>query len=84
MSIRYNELRQKEVVNICDGRRLGCVCDAVLNKCGQIEALVVPGQCGMFSFIRSGKETVIPWCRIVRLGDDVILVDIDGVPVKKG
>ena len=36
MSIRYNELRQKEVVNICDGRRLGCVCDAVLNKGGQI------------------------------------------------
>ena len=84
MSIRYNELRQKEVVNICDGRRLGCVCDAVLTKGGQIEALVVPGQCGMCSFIRSGKETVIPWCRIVRLGDDVILVDIDGVPVKKG
>ncbi len=68
MSIRYNELRQKEVVNICDGRRLGCVCDAVLNKGGQIEALVVPGQCGMFSFIRSGKETVIPWCRIVKAG----------------
>lgn len=84
MSIRFCELRQKEVINMCDGRRLGCVCDAVMDKCGHIEALIVPGQSGLLTFIKSGREIIIPWCRIIRLGDDVILVDIDGNALKKG
>lgn len=82
MSIRFCELRQKEVINLCDGRRLGCVCDAILDKCGHIEAVVVPGQ-GGFVLFKGNKEIIIPWCKIVRLGDDVILVDIDANPIKK-
>ncbi len=82
MSMRFCELRQKEVVNLCDGRKLGCVSDVIFDKCGHIDAIIVPGQGGLVLF-RSGKEIIIPWCKIVRLGDDVILVDIEANPVKK-
>lgn len=83
MSMRFCELKQKEVINLCDGRRLGCVCDAIMDCCGKIEALIVPGQNGVIPFLKGGKECVIPWCRIIRIGDDVILVDVDGVGLRK-
>ena len=31
MSERYTDLRQKEVVNLCDGKRLGCICDVIID-----------------------------------------------------
>ena len=41
---RAGELREKEVININDGRRLGYVCDVEVSLCkGEIEAIVVPG-----------------------------------------
>ena len=37
--MRICELRDKEVVNICSGRRLGCVVDVEINICtGEVEA----------------------------------------------
>ena len=36
MSERYTDLRQKEVVNLCDGKRLGCICDVIVDvSCGK-------------------------------------------------
>ena len=75
--MRYNQLRQKEVINVCEGRSLGCVCDLIFDECkGHIHAIVVPGNsgiCGLF-----GRQNfVIPWKDICKIGDDVILVEID-------
>ena len=50
--MRFCELREKEVVNICNGKCLGGVVDLQINECsGAIEALIVPGPgkfCGFF------------------------------------
>lgn len=75
---RYSKLRQKEVVNICDGSRLGFICDLVLDICnGKICAIVVPGP-SKFSFLFKGdRDSVIPWNCIRKIGEDVILVEID-------
>ncbi len=41
--MRFCELREKEVVNICNGKCLGGVVDLQINACsGAIEALIVP------------------------------------------
>jgi len=79
--MRFSELRQKEVVNVNNGRRLGCVSDLDIDPvCGQISAIIVPG---VLRFTRlfhfDGGGLVIPWSRVVKLGDDVILVDVDEV-----
>ena len=68
--------KQKEVINIVDGRRLGYVQDVEANfETGEITAIIVPGTNKMFSF---GQKTdiVIPWQNIKRIGDDIILVDL--------
>lgn len=73
----FSELRQKDVVNVCDGRRLGKPMDVVLNDAACIEALVVPSGGGLMNLIKQDREgCLIPWRRILRIGDDVILVDI--------
>jgi len=72
----FCELRRKEVINICDGARLGCIADLELDDCtGCISAIVVPGQSRMFGLLKSDEELVIPYCKIRKIGDDVILVE---------
>ena len=67
--------KQKEVINLSDGRRLGYVQDVEANfDTGEITAIVVPGTSKMFSF---GKgDIIIPWKQIKRIGDDIILVEL--------
>ena len=73
----FTELKQKDVVNICDGRRLGKPIDLVLNESACVDALVVPVPGGIFTFLKQDKEgCMVPWNRILRIGDDVILVEL--------
>ena len=68
--------KQKEVINLSDGKRLGYVQDVEANfETGAITAIIVPGTNKLFSF---GQKTdiVIPWQNIRRIGDDIILVDV--------
>lgn len=73
----FCELKRKEVINICDGARLGCICDLELDdESGVISAIIVPGPGKLWGLLRSDEELVIPYNRIKKIGDDVILVDI--------
>ena len=74
----FSEIRRKDVVNITDGRKLGRPIDILLNDSACAEALVVPGKGGgLLGFLRPDREgCVIPWNRVRRIGDDVILVEV--------
>ena len=52
--MRLCELREKEVINLCDCKRLGCVGDVIINMCdGCLEAIIVPEICrfhGLFGY----------------------------------
>jgi YlmC/YmxH family sporulation protein len=79
---RVTDLRDREVINVCDGRRLGFVCDVEIdNECGKIIALIVPEDNNFFSF-RHICEIKIPWERIDCLGEDIILVSLDEKDIK--
>ena len=68
--------KQKEVINLIDGRRLGYVQDVEADfSTGEITAIVVPGTSKMFSMGNKGDIT-IPWNKIKKMGDDIILVEI--------
>ena len=70
------DLRNKEVINICDGRRLGRVIDVEFNVCdGKIISLVVPKD-EKVSLFGKVDGFNIPWCKIDKIGDDIILVNI--------
>lgn len=71
------DLREIEVINLCDGSRLGYVCDFEFDKCdGKILALIIPGNKGIFGD-RKNDDIRIPWCKIECFGEDTILVRID-------
>lgn len=74
---RIADLRQKEVINIADGRRLGFVKDAEFSlETGRIVSLILPGRWSIFRLFGRIEEMVIPWRDIKKVGDDIILVEI--------
>ena len=74
---RYCKLKQKEVVNIADGRSLGCIADLLIEESsGQIQAIVLLESCGFLGMWKP-KELIIPWRNSCKIGDDVILVETD-------
>lgn len=76
-NMRYCKLRQKEVVNVVEGKTLGYISDLVLDDAtGKICSIVVPGGGGVKSFFKN-HSYIIPWENICKIGDDVILVEVD-------
>ena len=73
---RAMTFKQKEVINLADGKRLGYVQDVEADfLTGKITSIIVPGNNKIFSM--GGKnDFVISWDKIVKIGDDIILVEI--------
>lgn len=72
----FTDLKRKEVINVSDGRRLGYVCDIIIDihSC-RLDAIIVPGCFSLLACFQKQKNIIIPWNKIRKLGDDVILVD---------
>lgn len=74
---RIGELRQKEVINLMDGRRLGFVKDIEFSlETGRLVAIVLPGPWSLFRAFGGESELVIPWRDVRKIGEEIILVDI--------
>jgi len=81
---KTSDFRQKEVINIRDGKRLGVIVDMEFDlHSGRITAIVVPGPSKWLGFLKGDHDLVIPWENIKKIGDDVILVDVDPWIIKK-
>lgn len=75
--IRLSELEKKEVINCCDCKKLGCIHDLIIDDCkGCIEAFVVLEGGKWCGFFGDGKEYIIPFSCVKRIGPDLILVEI--------
>lgn len=74
--IKISDLRSRDVVNILDGKKLGNIVDIDLDlDNGRVLSLVLPGRTRGFLFTKR-EEVVVPWNKIVRIGRDVILVEV--------
>lgn len=78
----FSDMSRKTVINVADGRELGHVCDMVFNNCGGITGFVVPGKKSFFKSITSADSVFIPWNRIIKIGSDVILVELVGASAR--
>ena len=75
--MRICDLKQKEIINVCTCRSLGCPIDVeFVCKTNCLTALVVPGPCRFFGLFGRESEFIIPWKCIRQIGDDIILVEI--------
>ncbi len=74
--LKASDFRQKEVINIEDGKRLGFVCDVDIDmEKGVLNSIVNPGGGKVLGIFGGDDDYVIPWKQIRTIGDDVILVD---------
>lgn len=76
--ISFCDLKSREVVNVCDGKRLGRIVDICFNRVGHITGLVVPGDKKIIKCVSSSDSIFIPWKCIVKIGEDTILVELSG------
>lgn len=74
---KFTDLHCKEVICVCDGRRLGYISDARIELPeGNIVAIIVPGPCRFFGLWGRRDDYVIPWRCIRKMGPDIVLVDV--------
>lgn len=70
--ISYNDIKNKCVVNVLDGKKLGKITDVLFSfPEGNISAFVV-GEKKLFG----GDEFLINLCCVNKIGDDAILVSL--------
>lgn len=80
MANLFSEIRYKEVIDLRSGQRLGYVYDAEIDDVdGRILSLIVPGPGRAGGLLGRDDDYVLPWKNISSLGDDIILVDYEGV-----
>ena len=76
--MRIIDLKQKEVINTCNCKTLGCPVDVEFDPCsGRISAIIIPGPGKFCCFLGRDSEFCIPWECICQIGEDIILVEID-------
>lgn len=68
-----SNLQEKDVINLGDGKKIGIIIDASVDKNGRIIELSV--QKKRFFFF-SSSSTLIKWNQIDKIGKDVILVNV--------
>ncbi len=71
------DFKQKEVISITDGKILGFVVDVQADfQNGEIQAIIVAQPGKIFNNFLGKNNVTIPWTKIKKIGEDVILVEI--------
>ena len=80
--MRTADLRQREVINIATAERIGFISDVEMNfENGCVEAVVVPVKNGIAGLFGKKQDCIVPWEKIVSVGRDLVLVELDTVEV---
>lgn len=75
-ALSTKELREREVINVCTGEKLGYICELEIDvDCGQVLAVTVPKDRGVLCFGKR-EEYIIPWCKIECIGEDTVLLKV--------
>ena len=75
--MRLSDLQNKYIVNVNDGKNIGNIIDVKIDENnGTILSLVIEPNKTFFSFNKGKIDTEIRWNSIVKIGEDVILVNI--------
>ena len=75
--MKVSELRQKEIINVRTGKRLGNIMDLDIDtRSGRIVSVTMPQTGSRFSLLsKPDNDVSISWEQIKKIGDDVILVE---------
>lgn len=75
MIASFYELRDKDVINIQNGERLGRICDLDIDlDCARVCSLIIPGKSKFFGLFGRSEDIIVEWKDITLIGEDVILI----------
>lgn len=78
MTCRMGELREKEIINMKDGARIGYVSDIELDaREARMTALIVYGRLRLFGLLGREPDLVIPWQQVELIGEETVLVRVE-------
>ena len=76
--MNLSDLQDKEIIDISTGRRVGNIIDVVISRKGEISKLILEERKMSKKIFGNSKENnTITWNKIIKIGDDIILVDCD-------
>lgn len=75
--MRLSELQNKSVINISDGKMIGNIIDININQKGISDDIIVEKSKFIISRFSSSGEISIRWNQIEKIGQDVILVNLN-------
>ncbi len=75
--MKISDLQDKTVININDGKNLGNIVDLEIDNNGQIINFTSIPRRHIFRLFLSNKETIFKMTDIKKIGEDVILVEIN-------
>lgn len=74
--MNLSDLQNKEVIDISSGKRIGAIIDVIISTTGNISKLVLEDIKTSRKLFSNNKEAVyLEWQQIIKIGDDIILVD---------
>ncbi|TJX13346.1 YlmC/YmxH family sporulation protein [Tissierella creatinini] len=75
--LKVSELRDKEVINLYNGQRMGYISDFEVDlEKGSLVGIIMPGENKVMSFFSKNSDIIIQWNKIVKIGNDTILVNL--------
>ncbi len=78
--MRLGELVGKEIVNIYNGARLGVIGESDLTidiESGTVCSIILPRRNNFINMWVDKQQIVIPWDAIRKIGEEVIIVEMD-------
>ena len=74
--MRLSDLQSKDIINVNDGKKIGNIIDININDDGNMISMIVENG-RFFSKFSSKSEVEINWSQVKKIGEDVILVELD-------
>ena len=75
--LRLSDIREKEVINVYNGERLGYVYDFEMDiEKGTLTSIIMPGSGKVMGLFSKPNDIEIEWKRIIKIGQDTILVNL--------
>jgi len=76
---KISDIARRDIINLADGSKLGAIRDVHIDpSTGMITAFVLQGA-RRFSLLSAGRDVLLPWSKIKKIGTDVVLVDLSGI-----
>ena len=74
--LNLSDLQEKEVIDISSGKRIGAIIDIIISVTGNVTKLVLEDRRAPRKLFSNNKEDIyLDWKQIIKIGDDIILVD---------